>query len=78
MFELCVNEMGNRPTKAGAKCVAVGLGELREFLLSGHLNSSRAGGAGGDWGAHEGIGRAEGKSEGDGGELHLAKGLKGL
>ena len=70
--------MGTRLTEAGAKRIAVGLGELRELLLGGHLHGSRAGGAGGDWGAHESIGRAEGKSKGDGGELHLSKGLKGL
>ena len=65
-------------TEASAKSIPVGLRELGELLLGGHLHGSRAGGAGGDWGAHEGIGRAEGKSKGDGGELHLSKGLKGL
>ena len=71
MFELCDKEVGTRLTEASAKRVAVGLGELRELLLGGHLHRSRAGRAGVERLAHEGIGRAEGKSEGDGGELHL-------
>ena len=57
-------------TEAGAKSITVGLRELGELLLGGHLHSSRAGGAGVERLAHEGAGRAERKGEGDGGELH--------
>ena len=65
-------------TEAGAKSIPVGLRELSELLLGGHLHGSRAGGAGVERLAHESAGRAEGKSEGDGGELHgLKENLRG-
>ena len=66
-------------TEAGAKSITVGLRELGELLLGGHLHGSRAGGAGVERLAHEGAGRAEGKGEGDGGELHgLKENLRGV